>query len=190
MHVLRWIALSLLALLVAGCGSSGATESYNAANNQMIYETRSYTVSQVSGANFASSKSITMRAIARCSGQNCTPQQVQLVFSASGNSTLTLSSAAGEIVADGQRVEWSSKAAGRPQADTGDDEMINVVGTFATVDLSLSELKQIANASSVEGSIGGTSLNISESIQSGFQSLLMKIQNGTTGERAASESRP
>jgi hypothetical protein len=55
-----------------------------------------------------------------------------------------------------------------------------VVGNFATVNVSLSQLEQIATASSVEGTIGGTSLNISSGIQSGFQNLLQKIRSGSS----------
>jgi len=170
------LATPFLLLLVAGCGSSGATVSYEPSSDRTTYRTRSYTVSTISGANFASSKSINLRALGRCQGQGCSPETVQLVFSASGNSALSLSGLEGEITAGGTEIEWSSAEASRSSTDAGDDEMLNVVGTFATIDVSLSQLEQIATASSVEGSIGGTSLNISESVQAGFRSLLEKIR--------------
>lgn len=181
MNALRASLASLLALLlVAGCGGSGATMSYEPSSDQTTYRTRSYTVSSISGANFASAKSINLRAVGRCQGQNCTPESVQLVFSASGNSALSLSGLEGEIVANGTTIEWTSSEAGQASADVGDDELINVVGNFATVDVSLSQLEQIATASSVEGTIGGTSLNLNRGIQSGFQNFLQKIRSGSS----------
>lgn len=186
MHALRAFAVLLLAgSLLAGCGSPGATVTYAPSSDQTTYRTRSYTVSQISGANFASAKSINLRAIGRCQGQNCTPESVQLVFSASGNSSLSLTGLDGEITADGTQIDWSSAEAGQSHTASDDDQMVNVVGTFATVELSLAQLEEIATASTVQGSIGGTSLDLSSGIQSGFRSLLQKIRGSSTTDESA-----
>lgn len=176
MHVPRLAILLSFSLLIVGCGGGQqATVSYNSSSNRTTYQTRSYTVSSISGANFASSKSITMRAVARCQGTNCTPNQVQLVFSASGNQQLSLSGVDGQLVANGTRITWSSAEASKGLGPVSEDRALNVIGTFASVDLELKQLRTLATATSIKGSIGGQSLNISSGVQSGLQELLRKI---------------
>jgi len=59
-------------LLISGC-STGPTVSrdYDSETGKTIYQTRSYTVSTLSGSNIGSSKSISMQAIGQCLGQGC-----------------------------------------------------------------------------------------------------------------------
>lgn len=106
MRTSRLAFLFVLALFfVAGCrGSQDVTVSYNSEESTTTYETSTYTVSRISGKNYGGSKSIDLRALARCQGSDCTPNTVQLVFSASGGEELALSGAAGQITADGSTV--------------------------------------------------------------------------------------
>lgn len=181
MRLLNALAfLFLLCLFVAGCGGTGevATASYEASSDRMTYETRSYTVSTVSGSNYASSKSIKMKAVARCLGQGCTPDQIQLVFSTAGNQELGFSSMNGELVADGNRTAWTGGEARNNLGSVTNDQIFDIRGSFATVDLTLDRFRIIATASSVEGSIGGKSLDIDSGVQAGFQKMLQKIPQG------------
>lgn len=116
-----------------------------------------------------------MRAIARCQGTNCAPNQVQLVFSASGNQQLSLSGVDGQFVANGTRITWSSAEASEDLGPVSEDRVLNVTGKFATVDLQLDQFRTLATASSIKGSIGGQPLDISSGVQSGLQDLLQKI---------------
>jgi len=175
-----------VALLVAGCsGGQTAYQSYDSESGETTYRTRSYTVSTLSGSNIGSSKSISMRAVSQCVGQACTPSTVQLVFSASGNQQLQLSGLDGEIVADETRINWSSRDAAQGYANTSDDQVINVVGKFAAIDLSVSDVNQIVNASSVRGRIGGRPLNLGSGVKVGLESLVQKMQGTSTGSESA-----
>jgi len=178
MRLLKFsVPLLLVALLVTGCGGvQTAYQSYDSDSGQTTYQTRSYTVSTLSGSNIGSSKSISMRALSRCIGQGCTPTTIQLVFSASGNQQLQLSGVDGEIVADETRITWSSSDAARGYTDASDDQIVNVVGKFATVNLSTGEVEQIVDASSVRGQIGGQSLSLGSGVQAGLQSLMQKME--------------
>lgn len=171
------IPLSVLITLAVGCaGGPPATSSYDAKKNVTTYEAGSYTVSTRSGANLGSSKSVTLRAVGRCTGQDCSPNVIRLVFTASGNQDLSLSGLDGEIIADDSRIQWSSNEAGvRSTGMTADNQMIEVSGKFAVVGLPLNKVKQIATAASVNGSIGGLSLDLGSGVQSGLKALLSKI---------------
>lgn len=63
------------------------------------------------------------------------------------------------------------------------NEVNEVTGQFATIELTLNQVEQIATASSIKGSIGGVSLNFGSSVQSGFQKLLQKVRQGGAGQR-------
>jgi hypothetical protein len=169
--------LLFASLLLSGCGGGQAVyQSYDADSGETTYRTRSYTVSTLSGSNIGSSKSISMQALSQCVGQGCTPTTIQLVFSGSGNQQLQLSGLDGEIVADGARINWSSSDAAQGYTDASDDQLVNVVGEFATISLSTSKVKQIVNASSVRGQIGGQSLNLGSGVRAGLESLVQKMR--------------
>lgn len=179
--------LVLAGLLLVGCGGSQpVTVSYDADQNQTTYETRSYTVVSTSGSNYATSKSIEMRAVARCSGENCTPDAVKFFFATSGSEQMALAGLGGQITADGATFEWTGAEAGTNVSGSGaDDEMIEVVGTFAVVDLRLDQVRRMASASSLSGSIGGMSLRLDSNVQSGLQELIRKIYGEPSGGGAA-----
>jgi hypothetical protein len=185
MRTSRFVPLFVLALFfVAGCrGSQDVTVSYNSEKNTTTYKTGPYTVSRTSSENYGGSKSIDLRAVARCQGSNCSPSTVQLVFSASGGEELALSGAGGKITADGSTVSWTSAEAGKAFSTMSRDQVNRVIGQFAAVELTLNQVEQIATASSIRGSIGGMSLNLRSGVQSGFQKLLQKIRRGGDGQR-------
>lgn len=189
----RLLITGLLLSFIVGCAGGGQTTvSYNSDKNITTYKTRSYTVSSISADNFASSKSVTVRAVAKCRGPDCTPETTQLVFSASGNQELSLSGIGGELVADdSQVVSWNSAEAGIQTQETGsgfgNETNISVIGKFAAVDLQLPQLRQLATASSVEGAIGGISLDFGTGVQSGFQSMLQKVIEAEKDSSGASQ---
>lgn len=179
MSVPRSLVLFSLFILIGGCGGGQqATVSYDASANRTTYQTRSYTVSTVSGENYASSKKITMRAVAHCQGTECAPERVQLIFSATGTRPLSLSDVNGEIVADGSQITWTSSEANPDLSSIAENRTLRVSGKFAVIDLQLSQLETIATAESAEGSIGGQPIYIKSGAKSGFQELLRKIPRG------------
>lgn len=173
------LAIIPLVLLLMGCGGAKQVVTrYDSEENRTTYKTKSYTVSGTelgSGLTGSSTRSVTLRAIARCEGVNCTAQNVRLMFSTKGNAKLNVTGAGGELVADNQRITWTSdEAGGRPSRGGG--RIYEVQGIFATVDVGLSEFEQIATASTVEGTVGGKALDFDADVQSGFQKLLREMR--------------
>ena len=186
------LSLSVLfsALLLFGCKASHkATVSYDSSSNQRTFETRSYKVSTISGASLGSQSSINVQAIARCRGQSCRPQSANLVFIAPTNQELSFSEIGGEIVADDtQVIDWTTREAGRSGVDVGSgiggETSINAYGKFAAVRLNAGQLKQIARASSVEGTIGGKPLQFQGGVKAGLKDLLRHMESGTSDPKA------
>ncbi|MFB6232111.1 MAG: hypothetical protein ABEL04_13255 [Salinibacter sp.] len=142
----------------------------------MRYETGPFTVSQSSGGSYGSSSTIDMRVVAQCEGRNCTPDAAKLVFSVRGGQELGLSGVNGQITADGSVFDWSSASAKANLPGTvADNEVNRVLGTFATVEIGIDKLRQIATASSLKGSIGGMPLRLDSAVQSGLLAFLEKI---------------
>ena len=172
----------LVLLFASGCaGGQQVTTSYDATANRTTYETTRYTVSTVSGSDYGSSKNISMRAVARCKGENCTPDGAQLVFTYQGDQALSLSGVSGEIFADGTKITWSSAEANSDFANLPDGSTVRVTGQFAAIDLPLGQLRQIATATTLRGSIGGQTLTLRSSLQSGLQKLLAKMNQSAPG---------
>lgn len=183
--------LLFVLLVTSGCaGGQAVTSSYDAAANRTTYETVRYTVYSASGAEYGSSNDISLRATARCENENCTPDSAQLMFAYEGNQQLSLSGVSGQIVADGSRITWSNAEANPDFANLPDGTVIQVTGQFAVIDLPLRQLRQIATATSLSGSIGGQTLTLRSGVQSGLQSLLEKMNRNASGNASEQESAP
>lgn len=183
----RLVLFLLSTVLIVGCSGGGqvATVSYDSESNQSTYETKRYTVSNISGSGYGSSRSIRMRVVARCEGENCNPDTAQLVFSIDGSKQYSLSGVSGRIVADETEIQWSNAEANRGFSGLGEGEMVQVLGEFATVDVGIDQLQKMATATSLDGSIGGQSLNLGSNVQSGLQALLQKMQRAPSGSDTA-----
>lgn len=182
------VSVLLVCLFAVGCaGGPKATVSYDAEQNRTTYETRSYTVATGGSNSYGSSKSIDMQVVARCEGTDCSPDSANLVFSASGSETLSLSGVDGKIEAEDVSVSWTSAEVSRGFSNrVSNNEMIEVVGRFAVVTLSLDQLRQVASASPVKGTIGGMRLRFGSGVKSGMQALLRKIDQQGTGRDTSS----
>lgn len=188
------IRLSLLllvpALFTVGCSASNkATVSYDSEEDQTTIETRSYKVSTISGSSYGSQSTIDVRAVARCRGQGCSPRKAKLVFIAPTDKEISFSGVGGEIVADGSRVaRWTTREAGRSGIDAGSlaggETSITAYGEFAAIILQTDQLKQIAQASNVEGTIGGKPLRFGSSVKKGLKSLAQKMQSASAEKPA------
>lgn len=178
----RFVFLFLCTVIIAGCsGGQVATVSYDSESNQSTYETKRYTVSDVSRGNYGSTRSIDMRILAQCEERNCTPDMARLVFSADASERLSLSGVNGRIAADGTEIRWSNADANRSFAGRGQDELVQVLGEFATVEIEVDQLQTMATATSLTGSIGGRSLDLDADIQSSLRTLLRKMQQDQSG---------
>lgn len=170
------------ALFLFGCSASNkVTVSYDSEKGQTTIETRSYKVSTISGSNYGSQSTIDVRAVARCLGQGCTPREAQLIFIAPTDKELSFSDIGGEIVADGSQVaRWTTREAGQSGIGAGalaDSESgITAYGEFAAITLQTNQLTQIAQASDVEGTLGGKPLSFGGGVKEGLKNLVQKMQ--------------
>ena len=163
-----------LPVLLVGC-SSGAKEiaRYDASKDRMVYQTGTVTVAQRATNSFASSTSITMRATASCIGKGCAPQRASLVFSVEGTSDLTLSNRTLTINSDAK--EW--KLENRSSGYRRNSQIGRTKGRLAMITMPVSDLAEIAGASSLTGSLGDASLDLG-SAQSELQDLVAAIRGG------------
>lgn len=173
--VWRFALLLAASALAFGCGSSGPTSSYDASDNQTLYRTGKMAVAQLSS-GYGSSSTITMQAIAQCSGPNCTPESVDFLFSVEGNSETGLTTRTLSVTADGEDYRFEEQRSPRTRA--GDIERSQNT-TVRVSGVPLSDVKTVAMAESVDGTLGGIALNL-ESSQSDLRALVSMME-GTGG---------
>lgn len=145
--------------------------SYDAPNNQTIFRSGSMTVAQAAGSGF-SSTALVLNATAKCAGQNCTPERVRLSFSVDGSSDFALSDRTVSIVADDEEFTWSNEERWNSRKDVRVS-----TGRLTAVTLPLSDLETIANASSLTGRLGSTSLDLGGRVQSRLQEFVRTAKN-------------
>lgn len=169
-------------LLAVGCAGSGSVASYDTEENQTRFDTGTMTVGQVSsGGGFASQTDIVMRATAKCTGRDCTPERASLIFSVQSTSEFALPSRSLTITADGR--EFSG---GRASDWSRQRDIDRVEGRLAKVTLPLSDLAAIANANEVDGSLGNLSLDL-QGVQGRLQSFVKAAQNPEAERSVATE---
>lgn len=150
------LLVPLLVLLI-GCSAGGEEiAQYNGSSGRTLYQTGTITVAQQATQSFASSTSITMRAVASCDGKSCTPKRASLIFSVEGTSELTLSNRTLSINSDGEKRTWENQSSGyRRNSQIGRTE-----GRLAKIVMPISELSEMASAQSLTGTLGEKSLNL------------------------------
>ncbi|MEF8938558.1 MAG: hypothetical protein V5A22_01840 [Salinivenus sp.] len=154
--ILLWVAA--LALCV-GCAGQRPIARYKASTNTTDYRSRLITVAQrLSEQGYGNSSSITMQALARCPGQNCTPDVVRLMFSTAGNTGVIFEDRTIRLSADGKSYTWRDQI---PLRRRGVREQ-TTSGQIAGVRLRLSGLERIVNATSVTGRVGGRAIEIDD----------------------------
>lgn len=175
-HVLYVV---LIAVFLAGCGETSpfVTNSYNASKNRTVYSSKRMTLAQgvSSGSGYASQtqSSIAMKLRATCTGPNCTPNEARLTFMAEGDTDVsaltmrTISITADDTVLRGGR-EISRNQIELMRGTTS--------GEIATVTLPFSDLKKIANASTVSGTLGGQELDLAR-VQPRLRDFIKQTRN-------------
>jgi len=154
--VLLWVAALALC---AGCAHQRPIATYKAASNTTMYRSRLITVAQrLSDQGYGNSSSMTMQALARCQGRNCTPDVVRLMFSTAGNTGVVFEDRTIRLSADGKSYTWKDQI---PLRRRGVREQ-TTSGQIAGVRLRLSGLERIVNATSVTGRVGGRAIEIDD----------------------------
>ena len=138
------VGVGILVGLVSGCSTLGPTASYDASENQMVYESAEMEVAQMDAA-IGTGKSIVMRAVASCRSRNCTPETVRLVFALDGEGGSAIADRSISINADGIEYSWES---GDPSWQQKGD-VRSFRGELMQVEMAFSDEEQIATASSI-----------------------------------------
>lgn len=167
--------LFLCALFVVGCASQREVASFDASAGRMEYETSEMIIiRRISRSGYGDASSIALQGTARCEGKNCTPEVARLMFSVRGNTGVNFQDRTIRLVADGEQYEWKDFMA--PQQEEVFTQS-SVTGQIGGVRVRLSQLEQIANASSVEGSIGNRSFEIGDSQKAELRHFLSAMRN-------------
>lgn len=144
--------------------------SYDSSSNRTLYQTGTVRVAQAATGSFASQSSIVMRAVARCGGMECTPNQVSLIFSLEGSSNVRLSDPT--LTVNFGETQWTWKDDGMGYTS---GEIARTEGRLLKVTMPVSKLKELSNATSVTGTLGDKSLNMSGA-QSELRDLVAAFQ--------------
>lgn len=110
-----------------------------------------------------------MRTLVRCEKENCTPDTAQLVVSADASEQLSLPDVHGRISEGEPDIRWSNAEANRRFAGRTRDELVKVLGEFATVDVGFDRRPCIPPRPWREA-LGDQSLNLDADVQSGPRS--------------------
>jgi hypothetical protein len=164
-----------LSLLVVGCGTTGpgTSVSYEASQNRTNFRTGTMTVGRLGGLGYGSNTSILLSARAQCSGRNCTPNQARLSFLLQGSSSdVALSDRSISLTADGK--EYARRDAVRWRSP---EDIRRAQGRIVSLTLPLSELSQIANASSLSGRLGNNSLSLDRGVRTKLKQFVQTMRN-------------
>lgn len=154
--VLTWLAVLALC---AGCASQRSIATYESGNNTTVYRSPLITVARrLSDQGYGNSSSITMQGLARCRGRRCTPDVIRLMFTVAGNTGVAFEDRTIRLSADGKSYTWEDQMRLREN----DVQRMSTVGQIGGVRLRLPVLERIVNASSVTGSVGGRSIEVTE----------------------------
>ncbi|MCS3860297.1 hypothetical protein GGP86_000045 [Salinibacter ruber] len=168
----RILLVPLTFALAFGCASSGgATKTYDKSDNETIYRSGTIGVGQISSGRYGGNTPLTVRVVSECSGRSCTPNVVRLTFAVDGETS--------DVGLSGRRtfsVSTDESEYEYEQVTMYDGRIQKSEGRLLTVEVPISDLEQIATATSINGTIGGLSLNLRRA-QSDLQRFLFAIRN-------------
>jgi len=169
--------IPLLTVLLVGCAGGTSIASYDSSNDQTLYQTGTIRVAQAATESFASQTSIVMQAVAGCGGKECSPEEVSLIFSLEGTSNLRLSAPTLTVNTEENQWTWRDEKAEYSGGKIGRTE-----GRLLKVTIPMSDLAELAHASSLTGALGEKSLNL-KGAQSELQEFVAAAQGGAVAER-------
>jgi hypothetical protein len=147
----RAVFLVLAFAVVIGCGSSGPTSSYDASDNETVYKSDRIIVGEISESSLGSGASITLQAVSECSGLNCKPETVDLLFSVrSSGSEVGFPNRGLSVTVDGEEYTFGTGFNPSSASDVQVSRTQNM-----SVKAPFSNLKKIAGAGSIDGRLGG-----------------------------------
>lgn len=172
----RAVFLVLAFAVVIGCGSSGPTSSYDASDNETVYKSDRIIVGEISESSLGSGASITLQAVSECSGLNCKPETVDLLFSVrSSGSEVGFPNRGLSVTVDGEEYTFGTGFNPSSASDVQVSRTQNM-----SVKAPFSNLKKMAGAGSIDGRLGGVPLDL-ESAQPNLKTFVKLVENPDEG---------
>ena len=172
----RFASLAVLAVLVVswiGCTSTSrpVLVDYNASQNETTYRANSIRIPiEVRGSGYGSQfNQLRMSLNASCSGRDCQPSMVTMTLSTGGSSDLYMGERTLVISADDERFEWPDPRGNR------ENQPEQVVGMVVQITIDVEQLRAMALAESLSGTIGSVNLEFGTRSQERIRDYLARM---------------
>lgn len=173
---MRFQVFVVLAAFLLAHGCSGTARSvqvsYDDARNRTTYRAPSIRIPiETRGSGYGSQfNQLRMTLRARCEGEACQPSMVTMTLSTGGSSELFLGDRTLRVEADDERFTWAD-----PRGDR-DDWPQRVVGMVVQVRVAVEQLRAMAEAERLRGTIGAVTLNMSTRNQARIRAFLDRME--------------
>lgn len=178
-----WI---LLLGLLAGCATTSqpVAVSYDAEAGQTVYETDQMQLGDMDLATGLTKQiEFQVHVVGECRGRNCAPSQYQLAFGKRGAQPIRLPGRDVSLQIGTETITWAD-----PQNREVDQRTEIRSGTFARVGLTAKQLSTLANASDVNGTVGGVRFELPYEERAPLRMLLSRLEETTSRETDSSSS--
>ncbi len=172
----RLCALAVIAALpigLIGCATTArpVLVDYNASQNETTYRANSIRIPiEVRGSGYGSQfNQLRMSLSAECDGRECQPAMAQMTLSTGGSSELYMGDRTLTIKADDEQFEWPDPRGNR------ENQPEQVVGMVAQMSVSVDQLKAMATADALSGTIGSVTLDFSSRSQQRIRDYLVRM---------------
>ncbi|PEN06007.1 hypothetical protein CRI93_11030 [Longimonas halophila] len=148
--------LPALLIPLAGCAtSSDISTSYNANENQTLFETDPIRITRGgSGLGSSGEQIIYIKGQAECQGQNCTPNSVRILLSSATRNVSWLDYDNVTISTDSWSRTWNN-------VSTREDPELVGIGEFMRLTMPIDEFRQLLRSRGMSIQIGSTDINLS-----------------------------
>lgn len=165
---------------LVGCASRPpATTDYDPSENVTTYESRSISLSglQIGSSSLSSGTEVSIQALGQCKGADCRPDEVALIFRASGSNDLRIDNPSVELTAGKLTVKSTS-----PDRDKNlrFREIDKISGEVTRIGLSFEEFRHFAEAEELSGSLADSRFTLSQNRTQPFRTLIRRA--GGSGE--------
>lgn len=168
-------AFLLLAFLV-GCAPSRPVDvDYDPSEDVTTYKTSVPLAELRAGGSYGSEASFRLQVLSGCSGEECVPEEVMLVFQASGARNLRMEDRTVVLNVDGAQFRTR---AGQEEIATTIYEVDQVSGRVASLRLTFEDFQRLAEAKKVTGKLGSSGFRLSYARRSPFRALVQQVQEG------------
>ena len=183
---LQGISWILLLGLLAGCATTSrpVVVSYDAEAGRTVYETDQMKLGDMDLATGLTKEvEFQVRVVGECRGRDCAPSQYQLAFGKRGTQSIRLPGRDVSLEIGTETITWAD-----PQnRQIGQRTKIRS-GTFARVGLTAKQLSTLANASNVDGTVGGVRFELPYEERAPLRTLLSRLKETESRETDASNS--